>query len=121
LNITDVAWIRDRRGRPVLQLQLDGHPAYVRSGQKAALLDRGIVDGIVFFASERSTRLADAFVRGDYRPDLSAIDLIGCTDDPRVFALYGEMSRAILAGTFRPGPRPLYARRNARTMESRPC
>jgi hypothetical protein len=121
MTISDVVWLRDHRGRPVLQLELDGHPAYVRSGQKAALLDRGIVDGIVFFASERSTRLADAFVRGDYGPQLSAIDLIGCTDDPQVFALYEEMGRAILAGTWRPGPRPLFARRTARTMGSRPC
>jgi hypothetical protein len=121
MTITDVAWVRDHRGRPALQLELDGHPAYVRSSQKAALLDRGIVDGIVFFASERSTQLADTFVRGDFGPELTAIDLIGCTDDPQVFALFEEMSRTILAGTWRPGPRPLYAHRTGRMMGSRPC
>jgi hypothetical protein len=121
VTISNVAWTRDQRDRPVLQLELAGHPVYVRSGQKAALLDRGIVDGIVFLASERARQLPNRFLRGDHRSEFTDIDLIGCTDDPRVFALYEEMCDAIRADTWRPGPRPLYGHRTGRTMGSRPC
>ncbi len=105
MTIANVAWILDRRGRPVLELDLDGHPAHIRSSQRTELLRRGIVEGMVFFASERSGQFPNAFMRGDGGPTLSEGDLVGCTDDPAVFALFGEMSRAVLDGTWRAGPR----------------
>jgi hypothetical protein len=106
VTITEVAWARDHRHRAFLDLEIDGHPAHIRSRQKTELIRRGIVAGIVFFASERSRQLPNRFMRGDFRPELTEVDLIGCTDDPRVFALYEEMCRAIRAGAWRPGPRP---------------
>lgn len=106
MTIADVAWVRDHRGRPVLELDLDGHPAHIRSSQRTELLDRGIVEGMVFFASERSGQFPNAFLRGEFGPALTEGDLVGCTDDPAVFALFEQMCRAILDGTWRPGPRP---------------
>ena len=105
MTITDVAWTLDQRGRPVLELDVDGHPAHIRSSQRTDLLDRGIVEGMVFFASERSGQFPNAFMRGDGGPALSEGDLVGCTDDPAVFALFGQMCHAVLDGTWRPGPR----------------
>jgi hypothetical protein len=104
VTISNVAWIRDRRDRPVLQLRLDGQPAYIRSAQRGELTRRGIVQGIPFFAREWSAPAARRFMRGPSQPGLGAADLAGCTDDPRVFALYQAMCRAIAAGTWRPGP-----------------
>jgi hypothetical protein len=109
LKITNVAWVRDHRHRPVLELELDGQPAHILSSQKSELLRRGIVEGLVFFASQRSSQLPNAFMRGDFGPELTEGDLIGCTDDPRVFALYQEMCGAIRTDTWRPGPRALAA------------
>ena len=106
MTITEVAWARDHQHRAFLDLEIDGHPAHIRSRQKTELIRRGIVAGIVFLASERSRQLPNAFIRGDFRPGLTAIDLIGCTDDPHAFALYEEMCRAIRASAWRPGPRP---------------
>jgi hypothetical protein len=105
MMIANVAWILDRHGRPVLELDLDGHPAHIRSSQRAELLWRGIVEGMVFFASERSGQFPNAFMRDVATTGLSEGDLLGCTDDPAVFALFGEMSRAVLDGTWRAGPR----------------
>ncbi len=105
MTITNVAWARDQRGRPVLELNLDGHPAHIRSSQRTALLDRGIVEGMVYFASERAGQFPNAFLRGEFGPALTEGDLVGCTDDPAVFALFGQMCRAVLDGTWRPGPR----------------
>ena len=105
MTLANVAWVRDHRGRPVLELDLDGHPAHIRSSQRIELLERGIVEGMVFFASERSGQFPNACMRGDGGMTLSDSDLVGCTDDPRVFALFEEMCRSILAGTWRPGPR----------------
>ena len=105
MAIANVAWVRDHRGHPVLELDVDGHPAHIRSSQRTALLERGIVEGMVYFRSERSGQSRTAFMRGDGGPALSEGDLVGCTDDPAVFALFEQMSRAILAGTWRPGPR----------------
>jgi hypothetical protein len=107
LTITNVAWVRDHRHRPVLELDLDGHPAHIPSSQKSELLRRGIVEGIVFFASERSSQRPNDFVRGDFAPELTEGDLIGCTDDPEVFALFQEMCGAIRAGVWHPGPQML--------------
>jgi hypothetical protein len=35
---TNVVWVLDQRGHPTLELDLDGHPARIRSGQKTELL-----------------------------------------------------------------------------------
>lgn len=110
MTIANVAWVRDHRGRPVLELDVDGHPAHIRSSQRTELLRRGILEGMVFYRSERSGQFPNAFMRvsgerGDGGPAISDGELVGCTDDPAVFALFEEMSRAVLAGTWRPGPR----------------
>jgi hypothetical protein len=109
LIITDVAWVRDRRDRQVLQLRIEGHLAHILPArQRRELIRRGIVDGIDLLASDWqgdwSTR---PFIRGTIPPHLAASPLPGCTDDPQVFALYEEMCRAIRAGTWQPGPRSL--------------
>ena len=106
--ITDVAWARDRRDRRVLRLGLDGRRAQiVPERQRPALLGRGIVEGVALLASDLlRDPSARPFVRGAVPPELAGIPLGGCTDDPRVLALYGEMCRAIAAGTWRAGPRP---------------
>ena len=109
MTITDVTWTRDHHGKPVLELKLDGHPAYIRSSQRTALTDRGIVDGIVFLKSERVHQLPNAYVSGDYGPAFRDVDLVGCTDDPGVFALYQEMGVAIAADAWHEGPRPAIA------------
>jgi hypothetical protein len=102
--ITDVAWAHDQRGRPTLQLNLGGHPAQIRSSQKTELTRRGIVDGVVFLASERRAQLPNIYIRGDYGPEYQGLALVGCTDDPGVFALYEAMCDAIRAGTWQVGP-----------------
>jgi hypothetical protein len=106
MNITDVAWTRDHHGMPVLELKLGGHPAYIRSSQKTELTDRGIVDGIVFLNSERGSQLPNLYIHGDYAPAYRGLDLVGCTDDPAVFALFQEMCAAIRMDTWRAGARP---------------
>ncbi len=120
MTITNVAWVRGHRGRSVLELEIDGHPAHIPSSQKLKLIRRGIVEGMVFFASERSSQLPNRFIKGDFGPELPASDLIGCTDDPQVFALYEEMCRAIRAGSWRPGPRPGRGH-SMSEAEQRPC
>ena len=107
--IADVAWIRSQRGLPTLELTLDGHPAHIRSRQKSELLQRGIVDGVIFLASERSAQVPNIYIHGDYRPEYDGLDLVGCTDDPGVFALFQEMCDAIRADSWKVGPRPLLA------------
>lgn len=102
-TITDVRWVRDHRGSPALELQLDGHPAHIRSSQRTDLTRLGIVDGITLLDSERGRQLPNRFVAGDYAPAHVGLDLVGCTDDPRVFALYQSMCDAIRAGTWREG------------------
>lgn len=104
MAITNVAWSLDHQQRPVLTLDLDGHPAYIHSCQKTALLDRGILKGMVFLASERGAQLPSPFVQGDFGSELGPTDLIGCTDDAAVFGLYQEMCAAILLDTWRVGP-----------------
>jgi hypothetical protein len=106
LIVSNVAWVRDRKRRPVLQLSIDGHRANIRSDQKRELTRRGILKGVDFLASEWRDQADHAFIKGDVEPGLAEADLVGCTDDPRVFALYGEMCRAIAADTWQPGPRP---------------
>jgi hypothetical protein len=109
LFLTNVAWVRDHQHRAVLQLNLDGHPAHIRGAQKLELIRRGIVKGVDYLASDWRDRADHVFLQGRAEPGLSEGDLEGCTDDPRVFALYEEMCRAVLAGTWQPGPRPLPA------------
>jgi hypothetical protein len=74
---------------------MDGHPAYIRSSQKTALTDRGIVDGVVFLNSERSAQDPRMYLQGDIGLDSEGLNLVGCTDDPQVFALYQVMCEAI--------------------------
>jgi hypothetical protein len=105
--ITDVAWVRSQRGLPTLELSLDDHPAHFRSRQDTDLLRRGILNGITFLTSERSEQVPGKYLRGDYRPDYDGLDLVGCTDDPGVFALYQEMCEAIRTDHWKVGPRPM--------------
>ena len=95
MKITDVTWSRDHHGKPVLELRMDGHPAYIRSSQKTALTDRGIVYGVVFLDSERTGQDLRTYVTGDIGREGEGLDLVGCTDDPQVFALYQTMCEAI--------------------------
>lgn len=106
MRISDVTWSRDHRGKPVLELRMDGHPAYIRSSQKTALTDRGILDGVVFLDSERSGQDPSVYVHGDYAPIYQGLDLVGCTDDPEVFALYQTMCEAIRSGHWHAGSQP---------------
>ena len=109
MRLTDVAWTRDHHGKPVLELKLDGHAAYIRSSQRTELTSRGIVDGIVFLNSERGSQLPNAYIQGDYAPAFLGLDLVGCTDDSRVFGLYQAMCDAIRTGTWHEGARPAIA------------
>ena len=106
MTITNLAWSRDVRGRPVLELNLNGHPAYIHSSQRTELTRRGLLDGMVFLRSERSAQVPSDYITGNYAPDYEGLDLVGCTDDPQVFALYQEMCRAISADAWHEGPRP---------------
>jgi hypothetical protein len=106
MTITDVAWSSDLRGRPVLELKLDGHPAYIHSSQRTELTRRGLLDGMVFLKSERSSQVPSDYITGNYAPDYQGLDLVGCTDDPQVFALYREMCAAISTDAWHRGPRP---------------
>jgi hypothetical protein len=104
MTVTNVSWVLDQRGRPTLDLDLDGHPAHIRSSQKTALLQRGIVDGMVFFASERAAHLPNIHLHGEVDAAYTG-DLVGCTNDPGVFALYQEMCAAIRLDAWQAGPR----------------
>ena len=106
MMITNVAWSSDLRGGPVLELKLDGHPAYIHSSQRTELTQRGLLDGMVFLKSERSSQVPGDYVTGDYAPDYEGLDLVGCTDDPQAFALYQEMCAAISTDAWHEGPRP---------------
>lgn len=106
MTITNVAWSSDIRGRPVLKLRLAGHPAYIHSSQRTELTRRGLLDGMVFLKSERSSQVPSDYITGDYAPDFVGLDLVGCTDDPQVFALYQEMCAAISTDAWHKGPRP---------------
>lgn len=105
MRVTDVTWSLDHHGKPVLELQMNGHPAYIRSSQKTALTDRGIVAGVVFLDSERAGQLPNIYIHGDFSPEYEGLDLVGCTDDPQVFALYQTMCKAIRTDRWQPGAR----------------
>jgi hypothetical protein len=107
LNITDVAWARDGQSRKVLELKLDGHPFHALSSQRPALTRLGIISGVVFLESERLSQLPNPYIHGDYAPAFEPRDLIGCTDDPGVFALYQAMSDAIRMDRWHAGAQPL--------------
>lgn len=109
MRITDVTWSRDHHGKPVLELRMDGHPAYIRSSQKTALTDQGIVDGVVFLDSERSGQDPSVYVHSDIPRDSEGPGLVGCTNDPEVFALYQAMCEAIRTDRWHAGARPLTA------------
>jgi hypothetical protein len=85
---------------------MDGHPAYIRSSQKTALTDRGILDGVVFLDSERSGQDPSVYIQGDIGRDSQGLDLVGCTNDPQVFALYQTMCEAIRTDRWHEGARP---------------
>jgi hypothetical protein len=106
MTITDVAWSSDLRGSPVLELKLDGHRAYIHSSQRTELTRRGLLEGMVFLRSERSSQVPSDYIMGNYAPDYQGLDLVGCTDDRQVFALYQEMCTAISTDTWHGGPRP---------------
>ena len=106
MTITDVFWSRALHRRPVLELKLDGHSAYIHSSQRTELTRRGLLDGMVFLRSERSSQVPSDYIKGNYAPDYQGLDLVGCTDDPQVFALYQEMCAAISTDTWHEGPRP---------------
>jgi hypothetical protein len=75
MTITDLAWSSDIRGRPVLELRLDGHPAYIQSSQRTELTRRGLLDGMVFLKSERSSQVPGDYITGNYAPDYEGLDL----------------------------------------------
>jgi hypothetical protein len=105
MTVTNVRWTLDQRGQRVLDLDLDGHPAHLHSSQKTELLQRGMVDGMVFFASERAAQVPNIHIHGDVEAAYAG-DLVGATNDPQVFALYQDMSEAIRRDTWQAGPRP---------------
>jgi hypothetical protein len=104
MKITDVAWVQDRLGHRALDLRLDDHPAHFRTSQRSALLELGILAGVAYLWSERRDLPQNAYIRGSY--ELSPAELVGCTDDPYVFALFTEMCAAIRGGSWVAGNRP---------------
>ena len=106
MKITDVSWIRDGHSRQVLALKLDEHPFHARSSQEPGLIERGIVKGLVFLESERFRQLPNRYIQGSYEPAFEARDLVGCTDDPGVFALYQTMCEAIRTDRWKIGAQP---------------
>lgn len=105
MNITNVSWNRDHAGRAVLDLSLNGHRAHISCSQRDVLLRSGIVDGMVYLRSDRPSPGDNPFIRGSYQPGVSDADLMGCTDDPGVFALFTTMCTALREGTWASGPR----------------
>ena len=105
MTVTNVRWALGRRGRRVLGLDLNGHPAHIHSSQRTELLRRGMVDGMVFFASERAAQFPNIHLRDDLVAAYAG-DLVGCTNEPEVFALHQEMCEAIGRGTWQAGHRP---------------
>jgi hypothetical protein len=100
MTITDVEWSRDIRGRAVLELKLDGHPAYIQSSQQTELTRRGLLNGIVFLTSERSSQVPSDYITGNYAPDYVGLDLVG-----GVCPVRGDV-RGHLRGRVARGPAP---------------
>jgi hypothetical protein len=107
MTVTDIWWVRDHKQRAVLQLNLDGHPAHIPSGQRVELLRRGLVKGMDYLTREWRDQADHPFIRREVEPGLTEADLAGCTDDPLVLTLYREMCFAIATGSWRSGPRLL--------------
>jgi hypothetical protein len=74
MRLTDVAWTRDRQGRPVLELKIDGHSAYIRGSQQTELTRRDIVDGVVFLNSERGNQLPNVYIHRDHASAYQGVD-----------------------------------------------
>ena len=98
-------WALDQHGRPALELDLNGHPAHIRSSQKTALFQGGMVDGVNVFASERAAQLPNIHIHGDVDAAYAG-DLLGSANDPQVLALYQDRSEALRRDTWQAGPRP---------------
>jgi len=105
VGITNVEWVQDQLGQSALDLKIDGRQAHIRTSQRTELLDRGILEGISFLRSERSDPRQNVYIRGSYGPAISDADLVGCTDDPEVYALFTEMCAEIRKGTWVAGAR----------------
>ena len=106
MNISNVRWVQDRLGNAALDLSVEGRQAHFRSSQRSELLEKGILQGISYLRSERSDPAHNVYIQGSYGPGLSDADLVGCTDDPAVYALFTEMCGALRAGTWVAGARP---------------
>jgi hypothetical protein len=74
MRLTDVAWTRDRQGRPVLELKIDGHSAYIRGSQQTELTRRDIVDEVVFLNSERGNQLPNVYIHRDHASAYQGVD-----------------------------------------------
>lgn len=107
MNITNVTWVQDRLGNAALDLEINGRQAHFRSSQRSGLLERGILEGISYLRSERSDPTRNVYIKGSYAPAFSDAELVGCTDDATVFALFTEMCGAIRAGSWLSGARPI--------------
>lgn len=105
MDITGIEWVEDSVGHRALDLRINGHPAHVGSSQRSALLERGIVAGVAYLKSELPDLTKNAYVDLASHRDINPAELVGCTDDPGVFALFTEMCSAIRAGTWVAGPR----------------
>jgi hypothetical protein len=106
-QLANIVWVLDHRRRSVLQLTIDGHLAHIPAAQPAALLHRGIVQGVGYVASAWRSQQAHPFLTRAIPAELTEQQLRGCTDDPTVVALHREMCRAISTGYWTPGPRPV--------------
>jgi hypothetical protein len=109
MKVSEVHWVADRLGQAALDLRLDGRQAHIKTSQRSALLERGILDGISYLRSERSDPNRNAYIQGSYGPSIHNDELVGCTDNPEVFGLFTEMCRAIRDGTWVAGPREVTA------------
>jgi hypothetical protein len=107
VKVTEVGWMRDVHGKQALELKLDGHPMHIRSSQKTGLIERGILEGVVFLDSELASQLPNPYIQGDHAPAYTPRDLVGCTDDAGVFALYQVMCEAIRTDRWSVGGQPV--------------
>ena len=96
--VTNVIWGTDQ-GRPRLYLELGGQPVHVPMEQKQSLLEVGLV----FLGHDWEGRVPVLRYRSD--PSNPITRLRGFTRDVEVLHRYQQFARAVLTGTFRPGPR----------------
>jgi hypothetical protein len=95
LKLTDARYDRVD-GYPVLIVTIDGREARVAYEIKANLLSRGIV----FLGDECEDTLEPLVIEIDGHKHT----LRGCTDDPRVFAVFRSFLKRCNEGPFVPGP-----------------